>query len=373
MAGIKRKSIQIIRKIGSGESATYPGKIAFVGNEEDPDKIIGSTSSLEVDDQGSLRFIKAALGDRFIDGLLTDPKTLVVDTIEQRNSLPQEDLYESRTIYVKKNEIDGEASGKKYMLLPKSECDTTQFLWGRISAHWTFDNKLIFTNPEWMPLTVVNNTISWDAGNRTNPSGKVVVSTPSVNLAMLNFVDASYSLLKIVKGTESDITVTFDATYLNTSDSAQITSYTIKGPTGFEAYMSFIKDGNNLDWNMVEFTQADRDKLGTIEVGAQKNLPFGNSANTVTEGNDPRLSDQRIPLPGSVDITKISIDSTIIINDIPITEQVKLEDANRVNWDYNGIYVGPPISGTKQGQTHSDLHFTYRCEYDNVWTRTPRV
>ena len=40
-------------------------------------------------------------------------------------------------------------------------------------------------------------------------------------------------------------------------------------------------------------TQAERAKLDTIEAGAQVNLPFGDEADTVTEGNDFRLSDDR--------------------------------------------------------------------------------
>ena len=40
-------------------------------------------------------------------------------------------------------------------------------------------------------------------------------------------------------------------------------------------------------------TQAEREKLESIEAGAQVNLPFGDEVDTVTEGNDFRLSNDR--------------------------------------------------------------------------------
>ena len=51
--------------------------------------------------------------------------------------------------------------------------------------------------------------------------------------------------------------------------------------------LSFILNKPNV------ITQAERAKLDTIEAGAQVNLPFGDEANTVTEGDDLRLSNDR--------------------------------------------------------------------------------
>jgi hypothetical protein len=382
MATIK-KSIQIIRKVGAGDNAVYPGELAFIGNEVDSDTSVSTTAKLTVDDDGTLKFLKAATGKSYIDGLLIDPKTIVVDSIAKRNALAAQalDLYEGRTVYVKKNTTDGALSGLKYMLRPLAECDVDTNAWGGSDLHWVFDNNSKITEPDWKPLTIVSGVATWDAGSEYTPLAKVTVPFAAVTLKMNNLIDASCGILQITKGITGDVIVTFDSSFTNRSGVNDLVEYTIVGPVGYTAYLSFVKDGSLLEWrvadenavdpNFTDFTQAEKTKLSKIEAEAQKNLPFGSLANTVTEGNDPRLSDQRIPLDGSVNVQKMVQSLIIAIDDVPITERVKLEDP--LNWNYEGAYSGPPISGTYQGQHHSTSSYTFRCEFDNVWTRTPRV
>lgn len=73
-----------------------------------------------------------------------------------------------------------------------------------------------------------------------------------------------------------------------------------------------------------------------------------------------------VDLNGEVSATKIFITAYLGGG----TTTTNLE--NIANWDILGVYIGPAITGTYQGQKHYNADYLFECVADNVWIRLIR-
>jgi len=110
----------------------------------------------------------------------------------------------------------------------------------------------------------------------------------------------------------------------------------------------------------------------TVNISSMTGLTIngGLTATTITS-TDLSGNGDRIVIASSVGTLSASSQS-IIQTYIDPTGTVAGYLDNTSNWDINGIYTGPTISGTYQGQKHYNLNYFFEAVDDNLWIRLIR-
>ncbi len=91
-------------------------------------------------------------------------------------------------------------------------------------------------------------TVNWNTLSESFPEAKLT-STQSFTLNMTNVASGAQGVLKLITGTASSITITFDSDFTNKSGNSTFTAFSFPAETGKEYYISFIVDGTTIEWN----------------------------------------------------------------------------------------------------------------------------
>lgn len=97
---------------------------------------------------------------------------------------------------------------------------------------------------------------NWDCLSKQYPMGKVT-ATGDFTINMTNVKNGAQGVLKLIKNTASDLTLTFDTDFTNKQLNATLLTYTFSGSSGNEYFLSFVADGTSIEWiigDVAEYT-----------------------------------------------------------------------------------------------------------------------
>lgn len=244
----------------------------------------------------------------------------------------------------------------------------------------------------YVTLSVVTgspNTLTWNTANQQLPLAKSTVSVTSFTLVMQNVKSGSNGILKIITGTASAITITFDASFTNEIINSALTTYTFPAGNNREYFLSYLADGTTLEWTIADGVS------GTMPTGTSSQVIVYNASNnpaavnmsgdaTITNGGVLTVSNSAISLAKMANLANNKVignnsggtaaPSALDTQEMVVSNSTVQTALNTESgWSNNQKTVANIVAGQWWIGTNltSSIVYRYDCVVDGTAYRTP--